>query len=115
MNIHRGFLAAALHRPCHIACGRGKRQCIWLVVPVQLNPLPNIPYSFLVMPHGRHQAAKPARSFLDGRSHQAPQNSIDCVGSGAAAPMAPPLSKDTANIARETYLSWAPAESEETH
>lgn len=65
MKTHRGFWAA-LYGPYCIACSEANRQSIWMVVPVQLNPLPNTPYHFLAIPHGQHQAAKSARSFLDG-------------------------------------------------
>lgn len=54
-----------------------------MVIPIQLNPVPNIPYCFPATPHGQHQAGKSATLFSGQPQHHTPQNSIDCVSNEA--------------------------------
>ena len=74
---------AALHRPYHITCCKGNGQSVRMVMPTQLNPLPNIPYCFPVIPCGQHQEGKSVALFSGWPQHHMPQNSIDCVSNEA--------------------------------
>lgn len=61
METQRRFPAATSHGPCPITCGRGRRQSIWMHSCACAAERPaKHPSQLLVMPQGRHQAAKPA-------------------------------------------------------